>query len=33
MCDCGTCCHACGHYDDCMSLQAPPDDPADDYRH
>ena len=21
-CDCGTCCEACGHYDDCIRLAA-----------
>lgn len=31
MCDCGTCCNACGHDDNCMSLQAPLSDPSDDY--
>ncbi|MFD6149426.1 hypothetical protein [Streptomyces sp. NPDC060243] len=35
MCDCGTCCAQCGHYDDCTSLPTTTDqlddtDPLDD---
>jgi len=31
LCDCGTCCNACGHDDNCTSLTAPLADPSDDY--